>query len=621
VRLLGDPDDEVRVAALRSLGALGVTSAILEVAGRLRDSEPEVRLQALRELRRLSPYPEGLSLALEALLRDREPRVRSAAAAVLAGLPGRNGELAAETLQEVLGDPEGSQRLFVLEACAEWGCPSVAPALERCLQDKSASLRQAALAALVRSNPTGAVRALIGALGDEDPTVAGDAARHLGSLDGEAVTPVLTALDTPELEDGALRALAAIASAPRAVPAEPLRRYGQAKLEAVHRDLQLLQVCRQLRPKRGPLIASALEESRHRETIRGLRAAGLISDPQATGLALDSLGSPDGEQRANAVETLDSLKDPELVQPFLRVLETADQEKSDPGMVSPMSEADWLQGLAEHPDTWVRACAALALPGDPRFADADRLFRRDSDPLVQEAACRWGEAAEAVPAAAKSSGHRSKTDGRKATASASRLPPPATDGGREMKMLTTMTAVERIVILKQMPLFAQMQLPELKRIAAVCNEQTFFDGETLGHEGEIGEEMFIILSGAVRILVAGPESRLVELARREPYEYVGEMAILSREPRMATMIAAGEVRVLSIGRPEFEQILRHRPEAGMAVMRVLCARLREAESAHSREGAVGTKKRTPGVGSPAPDGRDEVVSPRSRPRPFRRARR
>ena len=97
--------------------------------------------------------------------------------------------------------------------------------------------------------------------------------------------------------------------------------------------------------------------------------------------------------------------------------------------------------------------------------------------------------------------------------------------------------------------------------------------------------MFIILSGQVRILVSGSAGRQVELARRGPSEYVGEMAILSREPRMATMVAAGDVRVLSIARPEFEQILRQRPEASLAVTRVLCARLREAESAHARQGA------------------------------------
>jgi len=69
-----------------------------------------------------------------------------------------------------------------------------------------------------------------------------------------------------------------------------------------------------------------------------------------------------------------------------------------------------------------------------------------------------------------------------------------------------------------------------------------------------------------------------EVARRHPGDYVGEMAIISREPRIATLIADGAVRVLCISQKQFEGIMRERPEISLAVMRILCQRLKEASN-------------------------------------------
>jgi len=57
------------------------------------------------------------------------------------------------------------------------------------------------------------------------------------------------------------------------------------------------------------------------------------------------------------------------------------------------------------------------------------------------------------------------------------------------------------------------------------------------------------------------------------------MAIISREPRNASLVAAGDVRMLCIDQKSFESLLRERPEISLAVMRVLCARLTELGAA------------------------------------------
>jgi len=56
------------------------------------------------------------------------------------------------------------------------------------------------------------------------------------------------------------------------------------------------------------------------------------------------------------------------------------------------------------------------------------------------------------------------------------------------------------------------------------------------------------------------------------------MAIISEEPRMASLVSSGQVRTLGIDRKRFERILRDRPETSLAVMRVLCERLKESHA-------------------------------------------
>jgi CRP-like cAMP-binding protein len=89
--------------------------------------------------------------------------------------------------------------------------------------------------------------------------------------------------------------------------------------------------------------------------------------------------------------------------------------------------------------------------------------------------------------------------------------------------------------------------------------------------------MFIVISGEARVVLDAEGGQFRDLARRRSGEVVGEMAIISQEPRMASVLAAGPVRLLSIDRRSFEGILRERPETGLTVMRVLSQRLREAQ--------------------------------------------
>lgn len=57
------------------------------------------------------------------------------------------------------------------------------------------------------------------------------------------------------------------------------------------------------------------------------------------------------------------------------------------------------------------------------------------------------------------------------------------------------------------------------------------------------------------------------------------MALITQEPRMASLVASGDVRTLRVGRKEFEGVLRERPDTAIAVIRVLSQRLIESAAA------------------------------------------
>ena len=142
-----------------------------------------------------------------------------------------------------------------------------------------------------------------------------------------------------------------------------------------------------------------------------------------------------------------------------------------------------------------------------------------------------------------------------------------------METSATLSITERILSLRRVPLFSGLTPDDLKRLAAITGEHYFVDGDLIAGQDEPGDEMFLIISGKVKVVQkSGDGDKMIAL--RGPGEYVGEMSIISQEPRMASLIAQGEVRLLCISQKQFQSILRERPDISLAVMRELINRLR-----------------------------------------------
>ncbi len=148
-------------------------------------------------------------------------------------------------------------------------------------------------------------------------------------------------------------------------------------------------------------------------------------------------------------------------------------------------------------------------------------------------------------------------------------------GERKMDTLATLSLMDRILFFKRVPLFAHLSPVDLKQVASLAEEELFSAGEQIGYEGEVGDMMFIIVSGEVKVY-SQRDGQEFEIARRKAGDYVGEMSIIGREPRMASFMAVGDVRTLCIDQKSFEGLIRERPDVSLAIIQELTKRLKEA---------------------------------------------
>lgn len=148
------------------------------------------------------------------------------------------------------------------------------------------------------------------------------------------------------------------------------------------------------------------------------------------------------------------------------------------------------------------------------------------------------------------------------------------DGGDTMPAPETVPVMERVLFLHRVPLFAALDPADLQQVARIATEVSFAPGETIAREGEAGDALYVVTAGVVEV-----RQHDAVVARRTSGDAIGEMSIVSATPRIASLIAAEPARALRIGRPDFEAILRDRPETALGVIRVLSTRLIEATSA------------------------------------------
>jgi len=130
--------------------------------------------------------------------------------------------------------------------------------------------------------------------------------------------------------------------------------------------------------------------------------------------------------------------------------------------------------------------------------------------------------------------------------------------------------VQKILFLKNIPLFSKMPPEELGHLAGIAEEVVYSESDVIIREGDHGEEMFLIVEGQIEIH-KGSES-LAMLTRQD---YFGEMSVLDGEPRSATATARADCLLLRIRQSEFYDILERHFNVALTIIHTLTRRLRD----------------------------------------------
>ena len=144
--------------------------------------------------------------------------------------------------------------------------------------------------------------------------------------------------------------------------------------------------------------------------------------------------------------------------------------------------------------------------------------------------------------------------------------------------------------LRKSPLFQGLSDEELQKLMDMAEPVYLRAGETLIKQGEPGDAAYVVIKGEFEVQKQTGQS-LIKIDVRNSGDVVGEMALLSRAPRNATLIAKTDGEVLRIPQEAFETLLRSSTTAARAVLHWVISRLTQNESLlHQQEkmAALGT---------------------------------
>jgi serine/threonine protein phosphatase PrpC len=145
----------------------------------------------------------------------------------------------------------------------------------------------------------------------------------------------------------------------------------------------------------------------------------------------------------------------------------------------------------------------------------------------------------------------------------------------ETKTDQGLTTDEKLAVLKKIPLFQYLSYQELVRILNICKMKSFSSSEKIIQEGSTGSDFFIILSGSVKVTKGA-----THLATLKNTDFFGEMQLLDKVPRSATVTSESAVKVLVIERNEFYSLLKRDQPLAVKIFwefcQVLNGRLRAA---------------------------------------------
>ncbi len=333
------------------------------------------------------------------------------------------------------------------------------------------------------------------------------------------------------------------------------RSYGSI-LQKIERDLGHIRQLQNIKNYRATsLLMDTLVRATGRRIELGLHLLELLADPATVRAAAANLRGDDRRAKAEAIELLEGTgPEAAALANLLEIhsgegeaLDFDDDESREIGEII-------IDLLITKQHAWFEACVAYCI-GELRLYSFESFLRemaRDSTPIIKNNAIVALEKLGIVRGRRSGGGRRKRTR-------------------KEVKQMAI--DMERILFLRSVPLFADIDGNDLQWINEITREKKFKAGQTVFRENDVGDSLYIIINGSVRVLKGEKQVILQILEERETF---GEMSILDQEPRSATVEVQKDATLLAIKRDDFQRLLLARPQLAFSLFRTISRRLREA---------------------------------------------
>lgn len=137
--------------------------------------------------------------------------------------------------------------------------------------------------------------------------------------------------------------------------------------------------------------------------------------------------------------------------------------------------------------------------------------------------------------------------------------------------------MNELEILKNVPLFSQMDDQDLAGVHAIVTHASFRAGEVILREGEPGDLFYVLTAGKVEVLITDASGAEKSLQVIEPGGFFGELSMLTGKPRTARIRATESAQALGLDRDQFFAFLVKHPHAAISVLTELGERLRQTD--------------------------------------------
>lgn len=142
--------------------------------------------------------------------------------------------------------------------------------------------------------------------------------------------------------------------------------------------------------------------------------------------------------------------------------------------------------------------------------------------------------------------------------------------------MASLTVIEKMMLLRQVPIFGELDADDLEGLAEVVEERRVDPGRDVFREGDPGDAVYLVVKGEVTVFTGGGDDGRPErvLSQLGAGACIGEMAVLDASPRSATVRASERTRLLRVPGEGFKAVMSERPEMSQAIVAELVKRMR-----------------------------------------------